>query len=116
MSANERPDHRIQQQGGVRRAAIAEYRRLTTLAQDRADIKDARALSAGLASGEEESFRADFVAHLTAGKEHPLRVWRQYRGQTLASLGQACEVSRSALPRIGNGKNRASAVLLRKLA
>lgn len=95
---------------------IAEYERLLALAEDRADIDDARRVAARIGSGEEETFPAEFVAALLAGKTRPLRLWRKHRGLTLEALGEACGVTRSALSQIESGKTRASARLLRKLA
>lgn len=95
---------------------IAEYERLLALAEDRIDINEARQVSARIASGEEETLPADFVAALVAGKTQPLRLWRQYRGLTLDALGKACGVTRSALSQIESGRTKASGALLKKLA
>jgi transcriptional regulator with XRE-family HTH domain len=45
-----------------------------------------------------------------------LRVWRDYRGFTLAALGKACGVTAAALSQIEKGKREPSASLLKKLA
>ncbi len=67
------------------------------------------------AGREEETFPAEFVNRLLAG-EYALRVWREYRGFTLAALGKVCRVSAAALSRIEKGKRKPSAALQRKLA
>jgi DNA-binding XRE family transcriptional regulator len=95
---------------------IAEYERLLTLAEDRIDIKAARRVAARIASGDEETLPAEFVAALIAGKTQPLRLWRQHRGLTLDALGKACGVTRSALSQIESGKTKASGALLKRLA
>jgi len=95
---------------------IVEYKRLLALAEDRIDINEARRVSARIASGEEETLPADFVAALVAGKTQPLRLWRQHRGLTLDALGKACGVTRSALSQIESGRTKASGALLKRLA
>jgi DNA-binding XRE family transcriptional regulator len=95
---------------------IAEYERLLALAEDRIDINEARRVSARIASGEEATLPADFVAAMVAGKTQPLRLWRQHRGLTLDALGKACGVTRSALSQIESGRTKASGALLKRLA
>ena len=95
---------------------IAEYRRLLALAENRVDVAEARRLTKRIASGEEETLPADFVAALVAGKTQPLRLWRQHRGLTLEALSNACGVTRSALSQIESRKTKASAALLKRLA
>lgn len=95
---------------------IAEYERLLALAEDRIDINEARRIAARIASGEEETLPAEFVAALVAGKTRPLRLWRQHRGLTLDALGKACGVTRSALSQIESGRTKASGALLKRLA
>ena len=95
---------------------IAEYERLLELAEDRADASDAQRVAQRISAGEEETLPAEFVAKLAARKERPLRSWRKYRGLTLAALGEACGVTRSALSQIESGRTHASGALLRRLA
>jgi DNA-binding XRE family transcriptional regulator len=95
---------------------IAEYERLLSLAEDRIDIKEARRVSARIASGEEETLPVDFVAALVAGKTGPLKLWRRHRGLTLDALGKSCGVTRSALSQIESGRTKASGALLKRLA
>jgi DNA-binding XRE family transcriptional regulator len=78
------------------------------------DIADARIISAAIASGE-ETFPAEFSKRLISG-ETPLKVWREYRGLTLAALGKRCGVSAAALSQIENGKRSPSVDLLGKLS
>ena len=95
---------------------IAEYQRLLALAEVRLDIDEANRVSARIASGEEETLPAAFVAELLAGKTQPLRLWRRHRGMTLEALGKACGVTRSALSQIESRRTKASAALLKRLA
>jgi len=80
------------------------------------DVKEARRVSARIASGQQETLPADFVAALVAGKTQPLRLWRQHRGLTLDALGKACSVTRSALSQIESRRTKASGALLKRLA
>ena len=78
------------------------------------DIRDARIISAAIAQGE-ETFPQELVNKLLSG-EPRLKVWREYRGYTLASLSKTCGVSTPAISQIENGKRSPSASLLQKLA
>jgi DNA-binding XRE family transcriptional regulator len=78
------------------------------------DIRDARNISTAIANGE-ETFPQELVEKLLSG-EPLLKVWREYRGHTLASLAKICGVSTPALSQIENGKRTPSAFLLQKLA
>lgn len=92
-----------------------EWERLLARLEELEDLADARNLSARTASGEDETFPAEFIDRLLAG-ESPLKVWREYRGMTLASLAKACGVSAPAISQIETGKREPSASLLKRLA
>jgi hypothetical protein len=68
------------------------------------DIRDARAISAAIAAGE-ETYPHEFVKRLSSD-ENPLKVWREYRKLTLATLAKACGVSIPALSQIKSRENR----------
>jgi len=93
---------------------FAEWQTLTDRLEDMEDIADARIISAAIAAGE-ETFPHEFSKRLTAG-ESPLRVWREYRGFTLAALGNICGVTAAALSQIETGKRSLSVELLSKLS
>ena len=95
---------------------IAEYQRLLALAEVRLDLDEANRVSARIASGDEETLPAEFVAELVNGKTHALRLWRRHRGLTLEALAKACGVTRSALSQIESRRTKASAALLKRLA
>lgn len=78
------------------------------------DIRDARAISAAIAGGE-ETYPHEFVKRLSSD-ESPLKVWREYRTFTLAMLAKACGVSIPALSQIENSKRTPSVDLLVKLS
>ncbi|MEW6500814.1 MAG: helix-turn-helix transcriptional regulator [Thermodesulfobacteriota bacterium] len=92
-----------------------EFERLREAAETLDDIQRYDHAMRQIAEGEAETFPAEFVNRLLAG-EHALRVWREYRGLTLAALGKTCGVSAAALSQIEKGKREPSAALLRKLA
>lgn len=94
---------------------IEEWQKLQGRLEDLEDIADASTLSARIASGEDETFPVEFVDRLLSG-EHPLLVWREYRGLTCAALASACAVSAPAISQIENAKRDPSASLLRRLA
>ncbi|MBC7961635.1 MAG: helix-turn-helix transcriptional regulator [Steroidobacteraceae bacterium] len=67
------------------------------------------------------SQKTDFSRPQEIGKrlvsgESPLKVWREYRGFTLAALGKQCGVTAAALSQIETGKRSPSVELLGKLS
>jgi DNA-binding XRE family transcriptional regulator len=91
-----------------------EWQAISERLEELEDIADARSIAAAIAAGE-ETFPSEFSKRLTAG-EHPLKVWREFRGFTLASLGKECGVTAAALSQIETGKRSPSVELLSKLA
>jgi DNA-binding XRE family transcriptional regulator len=92
-----------------------EWQKLQARLEEMEDIADARTISSRFASGEDESFPDSFVERLLAG-ENPLKVWREYRGVTIAALAAACKVSAPAVSQIESGRRHPSAGLLKRLA
>lgn len=80
------------------------------------DILDAQRISSEIESGEGETFPHDFVKKLVEKKDHPLRLWRKYRGLTLLQLAKMVGVTKSALSMIENGKSTPSGKLLKLLS
>ena len=93
---------------------FAQWQAISSHIEELEDIADARAISASITSGE-ETFTHEFSKRLSSG-EPLLKVWREYRGFTLAQLGKQCGVSAAALSQIENGKRSPSVELLSKLA
>lgn len=93
---------------------IDEWEALIDRLEELEDFREARAISAAIAGGE-ETYPHEFVKRLSSD-ENPLKVWREYRGLTLAVLAKTCGVSTPALSQIENGKRTPSAELLLKLA
>ncbi len=65
--------------------------------------------------GGKESIPIEVTHRLDAG-EHPLRVWREHRGMTLAELAQAADMDASYVSQIEAGKRRGSAKVLSAIA
>lgn len=94
----------------------AEYQELLTMAQDALDIQDADAALAALSTGEDEAIPASVVARLLSGDEHPLKIWREYRGYTQQSLGKEAGIGKSYVSQIEAGAKMGSTQVLGALA
>jgi DNA-binding XRE family transcriptional regulator len=88
---------------------IAEWNALLEQLEELQDIADAKAAMT------EETFPAEFVDRLLAG-EPPLKVWREYRGLTLADLAEACGVTPRELSIVEDNATKPAADLLTRLA
>ena len=107
----------IIKQNGVPEYAIIpfdKWEKMVNRLEELEDIRDARNIAAAITGGE-ETFPADFVRRLASG-ESRLKVWREYRKLTLATLAKDCGVTISAISQIENGKRTPSVDLLVKLA
>lgn len=93
---------------------MADYERLLEIAEDQADINAAIAAEKRRLEGE-EYVPADLVYRVMEG-ENALRVWRQFRGLTLAALAEKAGTRQSMLSRIENGQLQGRPSLWRKLA
>lgn len=93
---------------------LDEYRALKLAAEDLEDLRAFDRVSAAIDRGEEELVPGEIVTRMLAG-EHPLRVWREYRGMTQVSLAKASGVNRVQISDIEAGKKRGSIVTLKKL-
>jgi len=95
---------------------IEEYNRLLLMAEDFDDLVAYDKATAGLGSGEDETIPAEIVARLVAGDEHPLKVWREFRGMTQAGLAEQAGVSQGQVALIEGGKRRGTVDVLKDLA
>lgn len=93
-----------------------EYLQLLELAEDTKDAMDAHRAMEELRAGEDEAIPAEIVDRLLSSEEHPLKVWREYRGLTQEGLGQAAGVGKSYISQIEAGRKTGSAKLLKALA
>lgn len=92
-----------------------EYDRLQAAAEDLADLQSYDRAKAALAAGEEELVPADYANRLLNG-ESPLRVYRDWRGLTQASLAERAGVNRVTVSEIETGRKQGSVTTLRVLA
>jgi len=93
-----------------------EYLKLLELAEDTKDATDAHKAVEELHAGKDEAIPAEIVDRLLSGKEHPLKVWREYRGLTQEGLGLSAGVGKSYISQIEAGRKTGSARLLKALA
>lgn len=93
-----------------------EYLNLLELAEDMRDVMDARQAVRELASEEDEAVPEDVASRLIAGEDHPLKVWREYRGLTQEALGSAAGVGKSYISQIEASSKVGSAKVLKALA
>lgn len=93
-----------------------EYLKLLQLVEDVRDAADAKNSIRELVSGEDEAIPAEVVGRLVAGDDHPLKVWREYRGLTQEVLGAAAGVGKSYISQIEAGSKTGSTKVLKALA
>ena len=92
------------------------YQRLLELAEDAEDIAAADAAKAELDRGEDEVIPSEIARRLIDGQEHPLKIWREYRGLTQEALANQVESTKSYISQIEAGKKSGSVVLIKQLA
>ena len=93
-----------------------EYLKLLELSEDAQDIEEAREATRELERGDDEAISAEIVERLVSGDEHPLKIWREYRGMTQEALGSAAGVGKSYFSEIEAGNKSGSARVLKTLA
>lgn len=94
---------------------LAEYEKLRKAAQAVTDVSAYDAAKRRLKTGEDELVPAEIANRLLDG-EHPLRVWRNHRGLTLAELADAAGISSPYLSQIENGNREGTISTMRALA
>lgn len=92
-----------------------EYQRLVEQAEDAQDLEDARLALRGIEKGE-ETVPAEVVERLIQGDEHPIKVWREYRGFTQEALGELAGVGKSYICQLEARSKTASSRVIRALA
>ncbi|WP_417539270.1 helix-turn-helix domain-containing protein [Marinobacter sp.] len=71
---------------------------------------------AELVNGEDEVVPAEVVVRLISGEDHPVKIWREYRGLTQEALGNAAGAGKSYISQIEAGNKVGSAKVLKALA
>lgn len=94
----------------------AENQALLEMVEDVRDLQDVQSAIAEMAAEGDEAIPAKVAERLVAGDEHPLRVWREYRGYTQESLGAEAGIGKSYVPQIEAGNKTGSTRILNALA
>jgi len=95
---------------------IEFYRHLLALAEDAEDIRAADEAMRELADDADELIPADVAHRLLSCDEHPLRVWREFRGLTQQALAEQVGIGKSYVSQIEAGKKVGTARVLKALA
>ncbi|MDO8753701.1 MAG: helix-turn-helix domain-containing protein [Anaerolineales bacterium] len=92
-----------------------EYLELTEQAELLEDIRDFDRISAAIENGEEELIPSEVVYAILDG-EHPIKVWREYRGLTQQQLADKVKISKPYLSQIETGKRKGTTEILSAIA
>lgn len=92
---------------------LSEYEALRKSGDE--DAMDAEIMRRVMADPRQEWIPADLVRRMACG-EHPVRVWRDYRGMTASALAAAAGIAGSYLSAIENGKKPGSINALKRIA
>ena len=91
------------------------YLQLVEQAEMLKDIHDYDSIKTALERGEEELIPSDVVYALLDG-QNPIKVWREYRGQTQSELAEAGGISVPYLSQLETGKRKGSTGVLQAIA
>ena len=92
-----------------------EYQRLVEKAEEAQDLTDAEAAVRAIEEGEETVPEA-VVERLLSGEEHPIKVWREYRGLTQEILGERAGVGKSYISQLEARSKSGSTRVIKALA
>lgn len=90
--------------------------KLAEAVQDAADTAEAKERLRRLDSGEDETLPAEIVHRIVIDGEHPVRVFREWRGMTAAELAKAASVSRVYLTQIETKKRDGTMAVMARIA
>jgi DNA-binding XRE family transcriptional regulator len=93
-----------------------DYDALVKAYEDAADALALAEVRAREAAGDAEYVPIQLAERIFVGGEHPVRVWREHRGLTLATLGRESGIAPSYVSEIEHGKKRGSVRALAALA
>ena len=91
----------------------AEYDALRIAVEE--DAMDAAIIQRALENSDQELVPLEIAKRIANG-EHPIRVWRQYRGMKASELATTANVAASYLSNIENGKKPGSVKTLKRIA
>ncbi|MFP4561610.1 MAG: helix-turn-helix transcriptional regulator [Thiohalorhabdus sp.] len=89
---------------------------MSRMLEEAEDIQAFDQAMAELMRGEDETVPSGVAHRLLSGEEHPVRVWRVYRGLTQEDLAQATGVGKSYISQLEAGKESGSLRFTRTLA
>ena len=92
-----------------------EYQRLVEQAEEAQDLTDAQAAVRAIEEGE-ETIPDEVVERLLSGEEHPIKVWREYRGLTQEALGERAGVGKSYISQLEARSKSGSTRVIKALA
>ncbi|MCD4749973.1 MAG: helix-turn-helix domain-containing protein [Thermoanaerobaculales bacterium] len=93
-----------------------EYQRILARLEDMQDVEDADQALAEMRRGEDEAIPFEMVERLLDRTEHPMKIWREYRGLTQAGLAEKVGITKSYVSQIEAGKKPGSIAVLRRVA
>ena len=93
-----------------------DYEALVKAYEDAADALALAEVRAREAAGDAEYVPIKLADRIFVGDEHPVRVWREHRTLTLATLARESGIAPSYVSEIENGKKRGSVRALAALA
>ena len=93
----------------------ADFEALAELVVDAQDMTDVEAVMARITAGETEVFPFE-VAERLLDEEHPVKVFREYRGHSVRRLAEVAGVSPSYLSEIETGKKPGSFEAMTQIA
>lgn len=79
------------------------------------DLEDAATFRDFKARGDEDGLPAALVRRMLAG-EHPVRIWREFRGLSMQDLAGKAEVAQSYISEIETGKKPGSIATMKAIA
>ena len=92
---------------------LAEYEALQNAVDE--DVLDAAIIRQVLEDPDQELVPFELVKRIDGG-EHPVRVWREYRGMKSGELAAAASIAASYLSSIENGKKPGSVKAMKRIA
>ncbi|OQY52854.1 MAG: hypothetical protein B6247_16180 [Candidatus Parabeggiatoa sp. nov. 2] len=94
--------------------ALIPYEEYLELLDAKEELEDIQDFDESIAHPPEK-IPIEWVGRIING-EHPVRVWREYRGFTQQKLAQACNVTSSEISQIETGEYQVSQEVLQKMA
>lgn len=95
---------------------IDEYRLLLEKAEELDDVTAFDKAMHELDSGVDESIPAEIAEKLVAGKENPMKIWREFRGMTQQQLAKQAGISQGQVALIEGGKREGKVSVLKSIA